>query len=412
MKNNILLSIIFALLISLNIFAQSDYEVVQGFKASVVQIEGLIKSAVSLEDAKSVMFEIESLKKDYSKHKDLLDKSLYPDDFNITVSKLNNLLELRKKDFTHIDVLQTEVVVLKDEVALLNKRNNELINQIVILESARKKDQETIKKLERLVADLRTSLLKRDNLVLSMVDSLTPKLMMDAATLSQDQKDKIYSEVEKNNVLFNIKRSLRDHERFLDITTLKPNDLDEVKVQQKEFAAMWRKIGVNLTAVYAAKGEKANELKDIDALFNTWQEAIRQEAWHSIKEEFAVNNINLQNFDSGKEFTVEVTRFIDDEIKNFGIKSKEDSEITYAMFADSTWFKSVNTEWIPYLINNKMLDEQQKDLIEAKIGSWKEVVYPRDLSWLYYVIGVALLAVVIFYLVRRKPKTAADVLNE
>lgn len=407
MKIQILYAVITIFLYSNLVLPQSDYEIVQNFKNKVQQLESRLSEAGSIDDINNIAKDIELLRSQFEDHKELLDKSLYPDDFNRTLAKLKNDLDVRATDFTQIDILQTEVIALRDEVDRLNARNSELIRQITVLESSKQKDVETIKKLENLVADLRSSLLKRDNLVLSIVDSLTPKLTADVSSLTADDKTRIAAEFEKNYVLVNVKRALRDHVRFLDVTTLKPDDIRDIKRQQDEFVSTWQKVGVGLVEVYADQKEKSNELKEIDALFTNWQTAIKNEAWNSIKEEFAMNGIYFQDFKGGQEFTVEITRFIDEEFKNYNIKSKEESERVYIMFADSTWFRSIQPEWLPYLIDSKMLTAQQKGLIESKISEWKAVVSPRDITWVYYAAAALLVILIGFLILKRKPKQKA-----
>lgn len=406
MKTKYFLLIISIILFSFlnSLFAQSDYEIVQDFKAKTLQLKQRIMGASSMDEINFIAKDIELLKLQFEEHKELLDKSLYPDDFNKSFTGLKSDLDVRIADFTQIDVLQTEVTVLKEEVDRLNERNVELINQIAVLESAKNKDSETINRLNNLIADLKASLLKRDNLVLSVVDSLIPQLNTDVSALTAGDKEKIASGLENNFVLTNVKRSLRDHVRFLDVTTLKPDDIKEIKKQQDDFVATWQKIGAHLIDVYAKNEDKSNELKEIDALFSNWQSSVRSEAWKSIKEEFAINNIFLQDFNSGQEFLVEATRFIDEEFKSYGIKSKEESELTYALFVDSTWNKSVKPDWMPYLIENKMITAQQKNLIEAKISEWENVVFPRNITFVYYIAGAILLAVILYFLFSRKKK--------
>lgn len=396
------------LLFSFTAFAQSDYEIVQDFKSKIGQLEQRLLDAATMEEVNTIAKDIELLKSQFEEHKDLLDKSLYPDDFNKAFAKLKTDLDVRVTDITQIEVLSTELSVIKEEVDRLNTRNQELINKIAIVEASKEKDVQTIRRLENLIADLKSSLLERDILILSIVDSLTPQLTADVSSLTAEDKQRISTEFEKNFVLVNVKRSLRDHVRFLDVTSLKPSDIKEIRRQQDEFVTTWQKIGVNLVEVYADKPAKSNELKEIDALFISWQEAVKSEAWNSIKEEFAMNGIYLLDFNSGQEFTVEVTRFIDEELKNYNIKSKEQSERVYTMFADSSWFKSIQTDWLPYLTDNKMITPQQKQLMETKVSEWKSVVFPRDISWAYYVIAVLLIGAVVFFFLKRKPKTGPD----
>lgn len=409
MKKLIFINLYIAIFIlaSLSVFAQSDYEMVQSFKERYQQISDGIKAATSLDDLNNLSAEIANLKRDFSAKKDILDKSLYPENFTSSIEKLSAAIETRSTDFTEIVGLQTEVTTLKSEIDLLNRRNSELINQITVLESQRKKDAETISKLEKLVADLRAITLKRDELIYSIVDSLMPKLSGDVSTMTQQDKEQVYSQIEKNNVLAVVKKSLRDNNRFLDVTTLNANDLEEVKKQQQSFASMWKKIGPKLVDVYASKKDKVNELKDIDNLYDAWSNNIRREAWESIREEFSLNNINLQSFGNGKEFVDVVNQFISDEIKNYGLKNKAESEKTYTTFADSIWFKSINTEWMPYLLENNLLTTEQKDVVEKKISEWKSVVMPTNLTWLYGVIAlIIILGAVIFFMKKKNVNNA------
>lgn len=395
-------------LISLSLYAQSDYEMVQSFKERHLIISDGIKTAKGLEELNNLGIEVENLRRDFAAKKRVLDQSLYPETFNSSLDNLLSAIELRKGDFTEIDVLKTEVVVLKSEVDLLNKRNNELLNQITVLESQRRKDAATIEKLEKLVADLRATIVKRDQLIFSIVDSLTPKLAGDVSAMTQQDKEQVYSQVERNNLLATVKRSLRDNSRFLEVTSLKANDLYRVKEQEQNFVNMWRKIGPKLVEVYASKGDKTAELKDIDNLFNVWSGKIRREAWESINEEFSLNNINLQNFNNGKEFTDVVTKHISDEIKNYGVKNKIDSESAYSLFVDSVYFKSVSGEWMPYLIDNNLLTKEQKDLIEKKISEWKSIVSPSDNTLYYALAGAAGLVLLIAIISLFKKKKSGD----
>ena len=159
------LTLILLLFTSIPILAQSDYEMVQSFKERYNNLNSGIKTAASLDDLDNLTTEVENLKRDFSGKKEILDQSLYPENYNSSFEKLFSAIELRRGDFTSIDILKTEVTTLKSEIDLLDKRNNELINQITVLESQRRKDAATVSKLEKLVSDLRATILKRDELV-------------------------------------------------------------------------------------------------------------------------------------------------------------------------------------------------------------------------------------------------------
>jgi hypothetical protein len=410
MKNNYIVKLLVSLIVlgfTSPIFAQSDREIVDKFKAEYTSIEKSIKDATTLQELDPVASEISSLKKEFAQHKELLDRSLYPDKYDASLEKLSMAYLMRQKDFSTIDVLQTEVGELKQQVEFLNKRNNELLVQVQKLEDQRQKDAKTIKKLENLVAELRSSIRERDELVLSMIDSLMPPTMRDKEALTVEDKNMVAFEEKKDNVLSNVKTTIRDNIRFIQATSLKPKDLESIREQQKDFVAKWQKVGVRLVEVYAEDGNKTEELKQIDELFNEWSTVVKQEAWESIIDEFSLNGIELMGFKNGEEFTNSVDMFIGDELKNLGVKSDEESKRTYSQFADSTWFASIQPVWMNYLIENKMLTDENKNKMESKIAEWKSALYP-SYWWIYLIIALVVIAGAAFFFMKRK-KPASNV---
>ena len=380
------------LIISNQLFAQSDYEIVQSFKQKYKQLEAAINKSKNLEELNSIVADIDRFRNEYVEQKTLLDKSLYPDNFDKTFEKLNMSFVIRNQDFTTIDVLQTENLELKEQVASLNKRNTELMNKIQEYEYSDIKDVNKVAEIDALVRELKRSLRKRDELIIGIVDSLLPQPMLEQTQLSLQERNSIYIEAEKNNVLSNVKRSLLDNVRFIELTTLEPDDLNEIKKQQNQFAEFWQNSGAKLIDIYAGKNKKSKEIKEIDSLFSIWNLSLEQEVWRNIREEFAYNNINLIEFTNGEEFTNVLISFIDDAIKNIGVKSPEGSTLTYSSFSDSTWFKVISANWVPYLIDNEMLDLEQKSKVEVKISDWKGRLTPSSFDWVYVLVAVIAVA--------------------
>ena len=373
-------------------YAQSDFEISQNFKQKRKQLEEAINKAKNLEELNSIVADIDRFRNEYVEHKALLDKSLYPDNFDKTFEKLNMSFVIRNQDFTTIDVLKIENLQLKEQVALLNKRNAELMNKIQEFEYADKEDVKKIAELDGLVAELKRSIRKRDELIVGIVDSLLPQPMREQAQLSYQERNSIYVESEKNNVLSNVKLSLLDNIKFIELTALEPDDLTEIKKQQNQFAEFWQGAGTNLVDIYAGENRNSKEIKEIDSLFSIWDFTLQQEVWRNIRDEFVYNNINLIEFTNGEEFTNVLTSFIDEAIKNIGVKSSEESNLTYSLFSDSTWFKVISTDWIPYLIENEKLDDKQNHTVEAKITDWKGRLTPSSLGWVYVLVAVMAVA--------------------
>ncbi len=300
--NRIILLLIL-LVFTNQLFSQSDYDLVKNFKQKYNQLEEAITKAKTLEELNSIVADIDRFRNEYVEQKVLLDKSLYPDNFDKTFEKLNMSFVIRNQDFTTIDILQTENLELKEQVALLNKRNTELMNKIQEFEYADKKDVNKAAELDALVKELRRSLRKRDELIVGIVDSLLPQPMMDQTKLSSQEMNSIYIEAERNNVLSNVKHSLLDNIRFIELTSLEPGDLTEIKKQQNQFVEFWQMPELNWSIFMPSKNKKSEEIKEIDSLFSMWNFTLEQEAWRNIREEFAYNNINLIEFTNGEEFT-------------------------------------------------------------------------------------------------------------
>jgi len=387
--NKIILFLIL-LVFTNQLFAQSDYDLVNSFKQKYNQLEEAITKAKNLEELNSIVADIDRFRNEYVEQKALLDKSLYPGNFDKTFERLNISFVIRNQNFTTIDILQTENLELKEQVTLLNKRNAELMNKIQEYEYTDKKDVNKAAELDALVKELRRSLRKRDELIVSIVDSLLP--MMEQTQLSSQEMNSIYIEAERNNVLSNVKHSLLDNIRFIELTSLEPGDLTEIKKQQNKFVEFWQGAGTKLVDIYAGKNKKNKEIKEIDSLFSIWNFTLEQEAWRNIREEFAYNNINLIEFTNSEEFANVLTSFIDEAIKNIGVKSPAESNLTYSSFSDSTWFKVISPNWIPFLIDNKMLDAYQERNVEIKISDWKGRLTPSSFGWMYVLVAVIAVA--------------------
>ncbi len=413
MKNpKLFLSVLFiVILFSALLFAQQDYQIVQNFQSGYRQIEHKIQNADSLTQLDSLQDQIIVFKTKFLPHKDLLDKSLYPNDFNSSIIKLINALQLRKGDFTQISQLATTVSQLKLQVDTLNNRNTVLLNQLQALQLEGEKNRKTIAMLKRNVSSLMVSLHERDGLVMSMLDSLIPEGIRQKAELTERQKATVYTKAEKENIISDIKRAIGDNIKFLNLTNLNPTDLNSIKEQEHEFEKLWLSLGPEITKVYSAKGKNVKNLEEINSTFSSWRKAIVQETWNSINKTFANYSIILSKFSNGKEFTQAATSFINEEISTEGLKGKKEEESTYKLFADSAWFGKVQPVWIPYLIDNNMFSKSQQDTVEARIAQWKGILYPTWITWVYIIIGLFLIAIVFIMVRRRFSKKTNDKLK-
>lgn len=400
---NLYLLLVFVFVSGLN-FAQSDFEIKQNFMSKYKQIEVSIEYADDEAKCTSIAGQIEKLKDEYAPHTSLLDNALYPEDFNSAFAKLSKKLSIRQTDVSQIGDLKVQVTELNDQLLKLNQENSELMYQVQSLKRSATKNAKTIDSLKYLVKRLSAKLKERDDLVMSMVDSLFQQITVIPASVNDYESNGVFKKIASTNFFENIKRSVSDNMKFMRVTILTPDDLNEIRGQQQEMSARWQKVGPSLAKVYLQSKQQATEVNQINNLFDEWKQQIDDQVWERVYNIFEKKNIHLLQFKSGDEFTNSISSFVQDEIKNYGVKGKDESDKTYALFVDSLWFKEVEPEWIPYLLNDKMITEANKDSLDSKIKEWKEKVSPSQFPlWIIYVVVGVIMVTVLSIVIFRKP---------
>ncbi len=409
MKTRIFSSMLLLFVIGSQMFAQSDYETLQNFKKQYKQIEESIKNVSSPNECDIIAGKINDLKNDFAGSKAMLDKALYPENFESSFVKINAGVESKKKDFTQISTLSTQVASLQTQVSELNQKNEELIRQIDELRTKSEKDQATILELKRLVGLLRVNINQRDMLVRDLVDSLLVEFIKSPQNLSSKEQKIIISKVKKQNLFYNIERTIADNIQFTKVTQMTADDYSQMKKQYHDFDKVWKQVGPRLSSVYLNTKQKKSEITQIDSLFLQWNDQINNGIWNAVYNLFQEKNINLVPFNSADAFVGSVSSFIDSEIKNLGVKSKGESENTFRVFSDDIYSKTVEQKWIPILIENKMMTGTQKAIIDSKIDAWKKAVSSSFPYWVFIIAGAILLLAVLFLLRRmKKPSIQTD----
>ena len=400
---NLYLLLVFVFVSGLN-FAQSDFEIKQNFMSKYKQIEVSIEYADDEAKCTTIAGQIEKLKDEYAPHTSLLDNALYPEDFNSAFAKLSKKLSIRQTDVSQIGDLKVQVTELNDQLLKLNQENSELMYQVQSLKRSATKNAKTIDSLKYLVKRLSAKLKERDDLVMSMVDSLFQQITVIPASVNDYESNGVFKKIASTNFFENIKRSVSDNMKFMRVTILTPDDLNEIRGQQQEMSARWQKVGPSLAKVYLQSKQQATEVNQINNLFDEWKQQIDDQVWERVYNIFEKKNIHLLQFKSGDEFTNSISSFVQDEIKNYGVKGKDESDKTYALFVDSLWFKEVEPEWIPYLLNDKMITEANKDSFDNRIKEWKEKVSPSEFPlWIIYVVVGVIMVTVLSIVIFRKP---------
>ncbi|KAF0151371.1 MAG: hypothetical protein FD143_2039 [Ignavibacteria bacterium] len=405
MKIILLTGVLFVFALSGALKAQSDYEKTQNFKARYQQLETAIKNAASLDECNTISENIAKLKSDFLSDKNLLDNSLYPENFESSFAKIELAVETRKGDFAQITELTTEVGNLKDKISTISQENQGLIAQIRTLQIRSAKDAQTIASLQQLVAQLKANIQQRDELVRGIVDSLLAEFVQMPSGFNETERQNIYTKIDAGNLFYNIERTIADNVQYMKVTELTPDDLGEMKMQYQDFNKVWRQIGPKLAEVYLTRKDKTAQIANIDAMFADWNFRVNDEMWGQVSKLFREKKISMLQFRSGEQFVASVTSFIGDELKNFGVKSSSESENIYYAFTDSVYFKIVEPVWIPILIENNMMTDANKDTIDSHIAKWKEKAVPSSsLNWVYIASGAVIILLVFAYFLKGRKK--------
>jgi len=391
--------------------AQSDYDKTQNFINRYKQLEEAIKNAATIDECNVIGENIVKLKEDFTGDIPLLDKSLYPDNFESSFSKIERALEIRKGDFNQIVDLRTEVGSLKDKVSEISQTNAGLLVQIKQLNIIVTKDAQTIASLQKLVSQLKANIAQRDELVRGIVDSLLEQFVKTPSTLNEAEKQAIFKKVDNGNLFFNIERTISDNIQYMKVTQITPEDLSKMKAQYKDFNKVWRQIGPKLSEVYLDKKDKSMQIANIDNMFGEWSSRIDDEMWGQINKLFREKKLAVLPFKSGDQFNTSVNSFINDEIKNLNVKSSAESKNTFYTFADSVYFKTIQPVWIPILIENNMMSTANKDSIEKRIGIWKGKVAPAKINVIYIGLGVVIFILIVLLILKGKKKKV-DIVQE
>ncbi len=394
---------------------QSDYEISQSFNKTYKELTKAIETAQTVQECAEISVSIDALEKEYAPHKALLDKTLYPDDFQKKLDMIHgqlayaqNKLGIIQESVTKIAALETQVQELSSQVEKLSNENGSLMKEIETLRASNTKDQKMVDSLNSLVAKLRSNISDRDKMIFAMVDSIFLQYDKNIDALKDVEKQSVASHIERNGVIGNIKKSIVDNVAFLESTALTGKDLATLVGEQKKFATEWKGLGPKLTAIYVAQKERAKEINTIDTMLAAWGTKVDAALWKSLNQLFTKHNLTVKPFNDGNEFVANVIGFIDDEIQNANQRTEAARSDVYSMFVDSVWNGEVTTTWTPLLRDNGIVTEAQFGQIKAKIDVWHSSIEPGH-TLVYIIIALVVLVVLLLLYRRMKaaPKTPA-----
>lgn len=394
---------------------QSDYEISQSFKKQYAELTKAIESAQTVQECAEISVNIDALEKEYAPHKDLLDKTLYPEDFQKKLDAVHgqlayaqNKLGIIQEAVSKIATLELQVKDLSAQVEKLSNENGALMSEIQTLRASKAQDQKTMDSLNTLVAKLQSGIRSRDQMIFAMVDSIFLQYDKNVDALKDVEKQKMASHIERNGVIANIKKSIGDNVLFLQSTSLTGKDLATMVGEQKKFATEWKGLGPKLATIYISQKDRAKEVATIDTMITSWGAKVDAALWKSLNDLFTSHNLTVKPFNNGGDFQTNVGGFIDDEIQNANQRTEAARLQVYSVFVDSVWNADLTTTWMPLMRDNNMVTEAQFGQIKTKLDAWHSSVQPPH-TMMYIIIAVLVLAalLLLYRRMKKNPKPPA-----
>jgi hemerythrin-like domain-containing protein len=402
---------------------QSDRAIVDKFEKTVRDLYRSADSAKTVQDCADISASIEELQKEFIDYKDLLDRSLYPDDYSKTLANLKGRLFVRQKDLGVIEIqlariveLEGQVKELSGKISTLAQENDRLAGTIKTLTAtyalttkALESNQAVLDSLNTVIGKLRQNLQERDNLIFALVDSLFKQYDKDVASMSDVEKQGFSTKLDRRNVFIILKKSLADNIQFLESTNLSPKDYVEIARQHQRFASQWKGLGPKLANIYLSGKQKKNEVAAVDSMLSMWSAKVDVSTWKALASLLNKGNVQLNPFSNGSEFTANFTEYIQNEIKNAKQEPEDVRAKRFNTFNDMAWKNDVKPIWLPTLLENGKITADQKTEIENTFKSWQSAVTP--VSPIVYGLVIILIAIVFWSLSRyiRKKSGAAKI---
>lgn len=407
-----------------SIFAQSDFRITQEFKSKQRSFEIAIEYAKSVDELEKIKKEISVFKNEFKGNKELLNRALYPSNFESAFVSLNKKIEFTNKKLTEITTLKTQVskvtldyeMVSKElkkmsgEVYNLKKSNTQLMSQLRAFQSGYGGSKEAIDSLNNIISQLKMGISRRDTLIKEILDDIFSTAEHKIESLDDAEKKTLKTKIQGTSLIDNIENLISDNIDFLDASLFTSEDLVELKDEFNEFEQRWTHFGPKLFGIYSSDKKNQEKLSNIDTLINSWNNSLSSSIWKSVNKLFSQNNIVLDSFNTGDEFEDAVLHYIDGEISRIGLDVQ--SNQNYVFFAEKSWKDVFKPSWMPLLISNNLILIEQIKSIEDKILEWKDSSGGSKSYFIYGVILLLAIAIIVSVILVIKKKNKLNEKNE
>ena len=272
---------------------KSDYEIVKSFQAKYKAIREAIREAKTVQDCAEVSADIAELEQQYAADTTLLNKSLYPNDYDteignaqVDLSLAQSRLGLIESQVAQIAGLETQVRMLSGKVDSLTRENDRLMASLDVMSKALVTNTKTIDSLKKIIGRLREGLRARDAAIFAMVDSMFLQYGKNVQGLPDQEKRMLLGKMERHDIVTEIHQAAEQNLKFLETTQLTGKDLIQMLKEQHRFSSYWKGLGPKLAGLYVNRRERVREVAAIDTVVAQWGRKADSSLWAGLYKEF------------------------------------------------------------------------------------------------------------------------------
>lgn len=387
---------------------RSDYAIVQGFNNEFKTLSNDVENATTVNDINSVISQINSFDSEYSSHKTLLDKVLYPDTYEQKIESLKNRAQATYTRLNTIQEQSQKIAQLNQQVADYASQLKSLTEKSNAIEREMKRARGHEMRLERLTREYRASLKKRNDFILSVIDSLMityKKLNVPSLQGLEASSSKALAN-SKGNALKLIESIAKNNTSFLDAhPTLTADEYLRMYAVQEQFSDMWNTMGDKLLSIYASNKERSQARSDINNALSQWHSKVADYTFKSIASAFKQQGINLSSFNDSNSFYTSLRNYLDNAIKT---SRQHADEAQYKLFQkfSNIWNNTVKTKWADNLVQGKILSYQNIATIDQNLTTWGQLAQPKSYAMFIY-LGIALIIIIILGILLFRAKSGS-----
>lgn len=379
---------------------QSDYKVVQDFKADYNELVNRVDNAVSSDDLSEIIADIDALEAENSGHSSLIDGYMYPDTFEGKISDLRARYGAADNNVGVIESLNQKIAELEAEMTELRDRLGALDEDSQAIAQRLERAAANERRLSTLVRQYRENLENRDAFVSELLEDLLKRYQtMDAQTQEEISAAAVNLE---DNPLALLRTILAEYINLADRETgLESEDYIRMRAQHGYFSDVWSNVGERMASTYASE-ESVQAKQEVDDHLNAWRASVDNKLWNALSTSFNQNGIQLPTFTSASAFNNALNTYVDEmtEISR-GQNTEEDLEV-HNNFSEF-WNNTVKAEWGEYLVAGKVLSQGDIAAIDVKISGWGQAAAPTsNLMFILFLISLAVIIGLIVLLVTKK----------